>query len=292
MTTGALAYTAGGSRRATHPIWTVVDENSRRRTASRGRPPYGYRLGATADGPDAEPEPDAVTAPIVRRIFRAYADGHGLQAIAEALTAEGVLCPSAYDRARNPHFDGVAWSKGTVRAILVNDRYADRAGYGDRQPLIDGELFARVQETFARKRATRTAGPAPAQRVYRFRGMLRCGYCNRAMQGSWNNGEVYYRCRFPENYADANGISHPRNVYLRERRLVAPLRAWLRATRVPPGGPAPEPAGTTPAGATPGDHVRTYERLGLKLTYLSMDASVRAKIVLPPHQVVRGLLRL
>src|SRR5512135_665403 len=76
-----------------------------------GRPPYGYRLADA--GPHPNPtkaldgrrlhrlEPDPVTAPVVRRIFREYLAGRGLFAIAEALTADGILSPSAHDRVRN-----------------------------------------------------------------------------------------------------------------------------------------------------------------------------------------------
>ncbi|PWU57001.1 hypothetical protein DLE60_25320 [Micromonospora globispora] len=34
-----------------------------------------------------------------------------------------VRCSSAYDRARNRHRDGLAWSKTAVRTILLNPRY-------------------------------------------------------------------------------------------------------------------------------------------------------------------------
>jgi hypothetical protein len=35
------------------------------------------------------------------------------------------------------------------------------------------------------------------------------------MQGHWVNAQSYYRCRYPAEYAIANKIDHPRNVYLR-----------------------------------------------------------------------------
>lgn len=77
-----------------------------------GRPPYGYRLVDV--GPHPNPSkaadgkmlrqlaPDPETAPVVQRIFREYASGVGLYAIAEALTREDIPCPSAHDRPRNP----------------------------------------------------------------------------------------------------------------------------------------------------------------------------------------------
>lgn len=56
----------------------------------------------------------------MRRIFAEFVFGRGLFAIAEGLTRDEILCPSAYDPARNRHRSGIAWSKGAVRAILTN----------------------------------------------------------------------------------------------------------------------------------------------------------------------------
>jgi site-specific DNA recombinase len=98
-----------------------------------GRPPYGYRL--VDAGPHPNPskaaigqrlhrlEPDPVTAPVVQRIFAEYLTGHGLHAIAEGLTRDHILSPSASDPGRNRHRSGTAWSKSAIRAILANPRY-------------------------------------------------------------------------------------------------------------------------------------------------------------------------
>jgi hypothetical protein len=262
-----------------------------------GRPPYGYRLvRRIGSGSGAVLEPDPVTAPVVRRIFEQYAAGSGLQVIAEALTADGVLCPSAYDRARNPHLCGVAWSKGAVRAVLVNRRYTS----ADPEPLIEPELVARVRDSASRKRAGQASAIALADHIYRFRGVLRCHYCSRAMQGTWNNGEPYYRCRFPQRYADANGIAHPRNVYLRERRLLGPLHEWLSsqcgASRL---GSLLEAAGApveSPMHALneldPAGQADVYQYLHLRLTFRSLDSPVRARIVASDNTVIRGVVAL
>ena len=84
-----------------------------------GRPPYGYRLADA--GPHPNPgkaaegkrlhrlEPDPVTAPVVERIFAEYVAGRGMTSIARGLTQDGIACPSAYDRARNPHRNTEVW---------------------------------------------------------------------------------------------------------------------------------------------------------------------------------------
>jgi hypothetical protein len=239
-----------------------------------GRPPYGYRLADA--GPHPNPgkaasgqrlhrlEPDPETAPIVVRIFREYAAGNGLYAIAEGLTRDGVPCPSAYDRARNPHRCGLAWSKGAVRVILTNPRYTGmqvwnrqrrdevlidvddvalghesrmrwnpesawvRSGEQAHEALVDPDLFEAVQERF-RCGAHRTGGRKPRTTVhpYALKGLVHCGLCGRRMESAWTNDRAYYRCRFPKEYAVSNRIDHPGSVYLPEQAVTAPLDRWL-----------------------------------------------------------------
>ncbi|WP_200926518.1 recombinase family protein [Sphaerimonospora mesophila] len=98
-----------------------------------GRPPYGYRLADA--GPHPNPHQaaagarlhrlalDPPAAAVVKRIFMLRLDGLGAGRIAATLNAEGVPCPSAHDRARNPHRSGEMWTDGTVLSILRNPRY-------------------------------------------------------------------------------------------------------------------------------------------------------------------------
>ena len=107
-----------------------------------GRPPHGYRL--VDIGPHPNPAkaadgrmlhqlaPDPETAPVIQRIFADYVSGLGLFAIAEALTRDGIPCPSAHDRARNPTAKERAWAKSAVRAILLNPATRDtKCGTGE-----------------------------------------------------------------------------------------------------------------------------------------------------------------
>lgn len=281
----------------------------------RGRPPYGYRT--VVEGAEGTTRtlrrlmPDETTAPVVRWIFQRYLDGCGLQGIAEELTAEAVPCPSAHDRVRNPHYGGVAWSKAAVRSILVNPRYTGRASGSGAElpahpPLAEPDQFAQVQQAIrAKRRRPPASDPRPP---YLFRGLLRCAVCSRLMQGTWNNGEPYYRCRFPEEYAAANGIAHPRNVYLRERRLVRPLDAWLTAT-LPPALTQSVRTGADPAApgllagvartlaalpaADAEERSRFYGWLRMRLTYSGTDPLVRVKVHLGPRDLsVRGVVSL
>jgi site-specific DNA recombinase len=53
------------------------------------------------------------------------------------------------------------------------------------------------------------------------------------MQGQQNNGEPYYRCRYPQEYPLANTVDHPTNIYLRESDLLEPLDAGLATAFAP-----------------------------------------------------------
>ena len=125
-----------------------------------GRPPYGYQLVDL--GPHPHPAKaadgrrlhglalDRQTAPVVSRIFADYLDGVGLFAMAQRLTADDIPCPSAYDRERNPHRSGIAWSKSAVRAILKNPRYTGRQVWNRQRKqelLIDIDDVALGHET-------------------------------------------------------------------------------------------------------------------------------------------------
>jgi site-specific DNA recombinase len=191
-------------------------------------------------------------------------------AIAEALTREGTASPSAHDPARNRHRSGTAWSKGAVRVILSNPRYTGRQvwnkqrkdevlidvddvalGHETRmrwntadawvwstevvhEPLVDTETFEHAQQLLAAKGAGRkTRERHRTRHPYALRGLLLCGVCDRRMQGQWNHNEAYYRCRYPQEYALANTLDHPRNVYLAERDVLPRLDNWLAQAFTP-----------------------------------------------------------
>lgn len=239
-----------------------------------GRPPYGFRLADA--GPHPNPakatdgkrlhklEVDPPAAAVVRRIFHEFLLGKGYLAIAEGLTRDGIPCPSAHDKARNPHRDGRAWSTGAVRTILINPRYTgrqvwnkqrkteilididdvalghmtrmrwnDRADWVVSQKvvhpvIVDDDSFNHVQAIMntrvhsAKGRYSRRARPR-----YTLSGLIHCGLCNRRMQASNNAGLLYYRCRYPKEYALAGDFQHPRSVYVRESHVLGRLNSWI-----------------------------------------------------------------
>ncbi|MDH6464156.1 DNA invertase Pin-like site-specific DNA recombinase [Micromonospora sp. A200] len=245
-----------------------------------GRPPYGYTLRDL--GPHPNPAkaadgkrlhgltPDDQTAPVVRRIFDEFLAGDGLFTIAEGLTANHVPCPSAHDRARNPHRSGIAWSKSAVRVILTNPRYTGRQVWNKQRtdevlldvddvamghtgvmrwnprdkwvvskdithpPLIDDATFEEAQALLSRRRQ-KTDGERTRKRTrnpYVFRGLIYCAACKRRMQGQYNHGDAYYRCRFPRNTPSSTRSRTP---------ATSTCGRTPSPTRSTPGWPPPSP---------------------------------------------------
>jgi site-specific DNA recombinase len=97
------------------------------------------------------------------------------------------------------------------------------------QPIIDDDTFQRAQAVFGsrRRRAGIQHKTRHTRKPYVLRNLIHCAVCQRRMQGQHNHGAAYYRCRYPQEYALANIIEHPANVYLREDAVVEPLDAWL-----------------------------------------------------------------
>ncbi len=214
-------------------------------------------------------EPDPVTAPVVGRIFSEYLNGAGIYSIAEGLTRDGIPSPSEHDRARNTHRTGEGWAKSAIRAILLNPRYTGRQvwnkqrkdevlidvedvslGHDVRQrwnerdewvwsesavhePLIEVETFERAQEILAAGGRKKVRNRRRVRRPYVLRSLVRCGLCDRRMQGHWHRERAFYRCRYPAEYAQASRMTHPPNVYVGERDVLGPLDEWLAGLFAP-----------------------------------------------------------
>ncbi|WP_078966924.1 recombinase family protein [Streptomyces sp. WM6378] len=246
-----------------------------------GRPPYGYTLEDA--GPHPNPAkaadgkrlqrlvPDPVSAPIVQRIFSEYLRGKGYLAIAIGLTLDSIPCPSAHDRARNPHRDGLAWSKSAVAAILANPRYTgheiwnkqrkdevlldiDDITLGHRtkqswnkpdqwiwsaqpvhEPLVSLDDFkaAQAQRSSRHQQRDHPRPPRTTTHPYVLRGRIHCSICRRTMQGSFNNGHPHYRCRYTAEYARTRALDHPPTIYVREDAVLPRLDSWIAQSFAP-----------------------------------------------------------
>ncbi|OLF10484.1 hypothetical protein BLA60_14910 [Actinophytocola xinjiangensis] len=77
------------------------------------------------------------------------------------------------------------------------------------------------------------------RRPYLLRGLVRCGICQRKMQGASICKDVYYRCIARTLAPGAAALAdHPRTVNLREDHLLEPLNGWIgRLVRPEQRGP-------------------------------------------------------
>jgi len=201
-------------------------------------------------------DPDPETTPTVRWIFAQRLAGHSVARITRALNDAGIPCPSAADPRRNRHRSGAAWKANTVAAILGNPRYTGRqvwnrqrtdldlvdpanTGLGhrvvQRWNLPEGWVIsarpahpALVSEAdfIAAQGASSPRGPAgPATRRYLLAGLLRCGTCGRRLESAWSNHRPAYRCRHGYSSAARPNLDRPKNVYVREDRVLPHLAA-------------------------------------------------------------------
>ncbi len=103
---------------------------------STGGRVYGYRTEKEPNPPDPE-HPRAIIlvnppeADVVRRIFAEYLEGRGLAAIAAGLNRDGI--PAPYDSTSVPKRRGRGWGQGTIRAMLLNERYTGRVVWNRRK---------------------------------------------------------------------------------------------------------------------------------------------------------------
>jgi len=96
------------------------------------------------------------------------------------------------------------------------------------EPLVSDEQFGAVRTLAAAGRRRPVVRQArPTSQPFALHGLVVCALCHRKTQGSANHGRAHYRCRYPSEYAIANELDHPRNVYVREDQILGPLDGWL-----------------------------------------------------------------
>lgn len=144
-------------------------------------------------------EVDEATAPVVRRIFRDYCRGIGMQTIADSLNKEGLRTSR-----------GAPFTVNSLRWILKNEAYIGVYRFGDIRveggmpAIISKEDYEKAQKRIAdnkrRNAAPILAGELPESERYWLQGKLYCGMCGEAMQGVSGTSKSgathrYYYCR-------------------------------------------------------------------------------------------------
>jgi site-specific DNA recombinase len=205
---------------------------------------------------------DPIRGPIVLAIFEEYClHGLGMGAICDKLNRDLDRYPPPKRNRKDENDLPQTWSKAQIQSMLRNPKYTGfnvwnrhdkRRGRPlirpreewiwsatpTHQPIVPRELFDMVEERAKRnpirpkRRATK---PYPHRRghrdgrLYPLRGRMRCALCGRRMEGSFQKGANWYRCRFVWNRggiaADASG--HPRALGIKEEIVLDELLAFM-----------------------------------------------------------------
>ncbi|MCL2000729.1 MAG: recombinase family protein [Planctomycetes bacterium] len=156
-----------------------------------GVPPLGYDVvNRKLAVNDAEAE-------TVRHIFNRFAQLGSATKLARELAAGGIRT-KAWTTVKGRVRTGRTINKFQIYRILQNRKYIGQICHGDKvydgehEPIIDRELWERVQAVFAgnrheRSNANRASTPAM------LRGILKCGHCGGSMQATYTrkNGRAY-----------------------------------------------------------------------------------------------------
>jgi DNA invertase Pin-like site-specific DNA recombinase len=207
-----------------------------RRGLNVGGRVYGYDNVEIKEGERrlrVEYRVNAEQAAIIVRIFREYAEGKGLRAIAKALNAKGVLAPRA----------GRPWSPVCIWEMLRRERYRGAIIWGQREKTYrkgtkvriarpecewiridaphlrivdDAHWNAVVRRMEQTKRFTGRTGPRGPAPKYLLSGLARCASCGGPMQAvngkvSHDNVKVYvcYRHRTRGDAVCSNTLRRP-----------------------------------------------------------------------------------
>lgn len=147
-------------------------------------------------------EPNAETAPIVRRIFSEYATAsYSLKALAQHLNELGIRPPRS-PNFRNNRPPSQLFTADVLKDILSNPRYMGRvparngsAYPANYQALVDQETWNACERVrFQHRRVRQTARRRTSS--YLVTGVLRCGRCGSTMSGqTWKSDKTHSKPR-------------------------------------------------------------------------------------------------
>lgn len=185
---------------------------------------YGYQLDPNNHH---HMVPDPIAAEVVRKIYSLYLKGFGINRIAEELTKQGYLTPTAYKQRKGQRYFNPArpkysasygiWSQNTVRKILKDETYLGHLIQGkerklsykskkivkqpkeewiivknNHEPILEQDIFDRVQE-LAGRRGSCINGIK--QKPHIFASKIFCANCHSIMvKGYGKNKTIYLRC--------------------------------------------------------------------------------------------------
>ena len=207
--------------------WYLEDMSENIRSVLTDRRKNGHHIGAFAlYGYMKDPETkghliiDEEAAKIVREVFTLFSQGYGKMAIARMLNDRGDPNPTEYKRRKGLRYkqattrNSTLWNYFAITDMLVNEIYIGnmvQGKYGSvsyktkqnkprpkdqwykvegtHEPIIDRDLWNRVQELVSQKAKPFTIGT-----IGLFARKARCMNCDYTMRSSKNRGRHYLKC--------------------------------------------------------------------------------------------------
>lgn len=214
--------------------WYARDTSRKIRAVFKARMESGKRCsGAVPYGYIHDPDDhqhllvDKEAAKVVQHIFDLAIEGNGVSAIAQILSSEKILIPSAYAEQYHPehchnhsYHDRYAWNPTAVAAILDRREYLGhtilRKTVGENfktkkrrpasdeeqivinnthEPIIESEIWEKAHE--GRKKSHRSVSAGTYSRSHRLSGMVFCANCGHRLTYrsplavKRNNGKIY-----------------------------------------------------------------------------------------------------
>lgn len=207
--------------------WYLEDMSDNIRSVLTSRRVNGFHIGAFAlYGYKKDPNQkghlviDEEAAAIVREVFSLFSQGYGKTAIARMLNDRGIPNPTEYKRLHGLRYrqpktqSSTLWKYFAISDMLTNEMYIGnmvQGKYGSEsyktkqnkprpksewyvvegthEPIIDRELWNRVQVLIAQK-----AKPFHIGAIGLFARKARCANCGYTMRSSKNKGRHYLQC--------------------------------------------------------------------------------------------------
>lgn len=207
--------------------WYLEDMSENIRSVLTNRRQNGFHIGAFAlYGYKKDPENkghliiDEEAARIVREVFTLFSQGVGKTSIARMLNDRGIPNPTEYKRLQGLRFqqpktkNSTLWKYYVIADMLTNEMYIGnmvQGKYGSvsyktkkckprpkeqwyrvkgtHEPIIDIDLWNRVQDLIAQK-----AKPFTVGEIGLFAKRVRCANCGYTLRSSKSHGRHYLKC--------------------------------------------------------------------------------------------------
>jgi DNA invertase Pin-like site-specific DNA recombinase len=225
---------------------------------------YGYRTRKEENPPDPEhPRSEIVIdddeAKLVVRIFRMWIDGQSFKSIAVTLNDERI--PAPHDGGKG-HKGNRGWVPGTIRAMLLNERYLgklvwnktkwikDRATGKRRQVdnpreewvtverpdlrIVDDATFAEAQARFRRRRPGPGRPAGITKRPSVCSGLLKCGVCGGSLTAISGKQGKYRQFGCTTHYTRGSSVC-PNGMTVSETKASEALIAEVKRALTQPG---------------------------------------------------------